>query len=74
MVFDITDPTAPVFQQYEFNTTDMAPEGLAFIPASDSPTAAAMLLLASEDSNTLTSYSVTEASTIPAPVLPTANN
>ncbi|OON90976.1 MAG: hypothetical protein ATN34_01190, partial [Epulopiscium sp. Nele67-Bin002] len=60
MVYDITDPANPVFINYsnskDYSDTklgDYAPEGLKFVPAEDSPTGVALLLVANEDSSTV---------------------
>ncbi len=69
MVYDITDPTAPVFVTYVNNRDfsgdaeagtagDLGPEGLFFIPASDSPTGDDLLVVANEISGSTTIYSV----------------
>lgn len=71
MVYDISDPAAPVFVTYANNRDftgdaeagtagDLGPEGLRFIPASDSPTGEALLVVANEISGTTTVYSVTQ--------------
>ncbi len=54
MVYDVTDPTAPVFDQYIPGGDDLGPEGLKFIAPEDSPTGTALLAVASEESETLT--------------------
>ncbi len=69
MVYDITDPTAPVFESYfnnrdfggvaeEGTAGDLAPEGLKFISAEDSPTGMPLLAVANEVSGTTTVYSI----------------
>lgn len=73
MIFDITNPRAPVFQDYlnsrEFwdetdpalnlsNTGDLGPEGLYFVPAKHSPTGQPMLLLGNEVSGTTSVYHI----------------
>ncbi len=60
LVYDLSDPTAPEFQQYITTEGDIAPEGLAFIPASDSPNGKPMLAVANEESNTTTLYEISE--------------
>jgi 2',3'-cyclic-nucleotide 2'-phosphodiesterase/3'-nucleotidase/5'-nucleotidase len=60
MIFDITDPKAPAFVQYVRNAADIGPEGLTFVPASDSPTGQALLAVANEISGTTTLYQVTK--------------
>ena len=68
-VYDITDPYEPTFESYttsrdfsgdpEMGTAgDLAPEGLAFISADDSPTGDALLLAAHEVSGTTAIYRV----------------
>lgn len=67
MVFDISDPAAPVFADYVNNrdftqpTTvaaagDLGPEGLIFISAPDSPTGAPLVVVGNEISGTTTLY------------------
>lgn len=65
MVYDITNPAAPVFQNYmnsrDFSADikgDDSPEGIHFVPATDS--SKAMLLAACEVSGTLAVYELTE--------------
>lgn len=73
MVYDVTTPTAPVFVDY-FNTRedwdtsdpstvlstvgDLGPEGLKFIPPSESPTGEALLVVGNEVSGTTAIYTV----------------
>jgi uncharacterized protein len=66
-VFDITQPTTPVFVDYlndritgDPATRDLGPEGMKFIPARESPNGRPLLMLTSEVSNTVSMYSVTE--------------
>jgi 3',5'-cyclic AMP phosphodiesterase CpdA len=69
MVYDITMPGSPEFVQYINNRDfsgdaeagtagDLAPEGLAFIPAHKSPTGDPMLVVANEVSGTTTIYQI----------------
>ena len=70
MVYDVTNPVAPVFIDYVNNrdftvdpatapaAKDLGPEGLIFISAKDSPTRRAMLVVANEVSGTVTLYNV----------------
>lgn len=70
MVFDVTNPFAPFFVEYQSNRDlavepgegvdagDLGPEGLLFIPAQDSPTGAALLVVGNEVSGTTTIYQV----------------
>lgn len=72
MVYDVTIPAAPVFVQYINNRDfsgnvaagtagDLAPEGLVFIPASDSPTGNSLLGVSNEISGTTTLYTIDPA-------------
>jgi predicted extracellular nuclease/2',3'-cyclic-nucleotide 2'-phosphodiesterase (5'-nucleotidase family) len=54
MVYDISEPNAPIFDQYLRVEGDVAPEGLEFIPAADSPSGFDLLAVANEESKTLT--------------------
>lgn len=69
MVYDITDPHKVVFQDYVNNRNfgvdavsedagDLGPEGLAFIPAYQSPTRRPLLAVGNEVSGTTTLYEV----------------
>lgn len=69
MVFDITDPNAPVFVTYENNrgwdageetleSLDMGPEGLLFIPRSISPNERDLVVVSNEISGTVTIFQV----------------
>lgn len=69
MVYDVTRPWAPQFVQYVNNRDfdgdaeagtagDLGPEGIAFIPATDSPDGQPMLAVANEVSGTTTLYSI----------------
>ncbi len=69
MVYDVTDPAAPVFQTYVNNRDfagdaeagtagDLAPEGLVFISAADSPTRQPLLVVANEVSGTTTIFAI----------------
>ncbi|MEZ4680322.1 MAG: choice-of-anchor I family protein [Caldilineaceae bacterium] len=69
MVFDISAPTAPQFVQYVNNRDftgdaeagtagDIAPEGLKFVAAADSPTGTPLLLVANEVSGSTTLYEI----------------
>jgi 2',3'-cyclic-nucleotide 2'-phosphodiesterase/3'-nucleotidase/5'-nucleotidase len=66
MMYDVTVPTAAQFVQY-VNTRsvvngaavgDLAPEGLVFVPASSSPSGAALLIVAFEVSGTVAIFEV----------------
>lgn len=60
VVFNITDPFAPVFQQYliTHKDGDLSPEGMTFVKAEDSPTNNALLIVAFEESGTTAIYEV----------------
>ncbi len=64
VMYDVTDPTTPLFVDYLNNrdfaagTGDLGPEGLKFIPACDSPNGRPMLLVANEISGTVTLYKI----------------
>jgi hypothetical protein len=72
IVYRLTDPTAPEYVGYLNNRDfavdgddglegagDLGPEGLAFIPAAQSPTGAALLAVGNEVSGSTTIYSIT---------------
>ena len=61
VVYDITDPASPRFVQIVRNTTDLdsgdiSPEGLKFVPASQSPSGKALLLVGHEFSGSMAVY------------------
>lgn len=56
LVYDLSDPTNPEFVQYVRSDEDIAPEGLVFISAEDSPSGQPLLAVANEESNTLAIY------------------
>ena len=71
MVYDISNPLAPVFVTYVNNRNfagvpgtaaakDLGPEGLAFIRADDSPNGKPMLVVSNEISGTTTLFEVTK--------------
>jgi hypothetical protein len=73
MVYDITDPTAPRYVRYVHSRNfdgdptagtagDLGPEGLLFIPAAQSPTDEALLVVCYEISGTVAIYAVRPAS------------
>lgn len=65
MVYDVSDPYNPVFLNYiserdftlpESNTIGLGPEGILWIPASDSPTSTDLILVANEVSNNISIF------------------
>ena len=72
MVFDLSDPSNPVYMDYIFNDRDEAPEGIDFalmspIPAQGLYSDWGYVAIANEDSNTTVLYRVSqvpEASTL----------
>ena len=63
VMVDVTNPVAPEFVRMLMNTTDLAdgdisPEGFAFVPAANSPTGKALLLVGYEVSGTLAVYEI----------------
>ncbi|MEM6403393.1 MAG: DUF4114 domain-containing protein, partial [Cyanobacteria bacterium P01_D01_bin.116] len=58
LVYELSDPTAPKFNQYIRTEADIAPEGLQFIAAEDSPNGEPMLAVANEESKTTTLYEI----------------
>lgn len=64
LVINLSNPAAPVIESWANNRAygagpvgpDAGPEGLAFAPASSSPTGTALLLVGNEISGTVTSY------------------
>ncbi|WP_186580096.1 choice-of-anchor I family protein [Aquibacillus kalidii] len=78
MVYDMSNPDSPTFNSYfssrifqgedtEVTGTsgDVAPEGLTFIQAEDSPTGQALLLAAHEVSGTIAAYGLGEKVEVP---------
>lgn len=75
MVYDITDPTAPIFEQYIHSfdlvagtSIDVAPEGLFFVPASASHTQQNLLIVSHEVSGTTVVYEVDNLLTATSPL------
>ncbi|MFQ3616093.1 MAG: choice-of-anchor I family protein [Cyanobacteriota bacterium] len=62
MVYNVTNPTSPAFVQYINTPGDLAPEGLAFVAAEDSPTGKSLLVVTNEVSATTTTYEINTAS------------
>ncbi len=58
MVYDISNPLAPVFLKWLFDADDVAPEGLIAIPAKESPTGENLVVITNEVSNTVAIYEI----------------
>lgn len=58
IVFDVSNPAAPAFVQYINTPEDIAPEGLSFVSAADSPTGRPLLITANEVSHTVAVFEV----------------
>ncbi len=65
VVYDVTNPNQPELIQYINTPEDVAPEGLTFVSAADSPTNKPLLVLASEVSKTVTVFEVNVPATTP---------
>ncbi|MBC6993992.1 choice-of-anchor I family protein [Neolewinella lacunae] len=66
MVYDLSDPTAPAFTTYVNNRTlgddeggDLGPEGLLYLPPTESPTDTGLIVVANEVSATVSVYTIT---------------
>ncbi|MFT7345556.1 MAG: hypothetical protein ACI9XP_002152, partial [Lentimonas sp.] len=66
-VYDITNPLSPVYENYlqtldvqNGTMADIAPEGLLFVPASESHTGTNLLIVSNEFSGSTTIYEITE--------------
>ncbi|WP_299405277.1 choice-of-anchor I family protein [Acaryochloris sp. IP29b_bin.148] len=53
LVYDVSTPTQPEFLQYIRSDEDIAPEGLTFISAEDSPNGRNLLVVTNEESSTV---------------------
>jgi 2',3'-cyclic-nucleotide 2'-phosphodiesterase/3'-nucleotidase/5'-nucleotidase len=61
MIYDISDPFTPSFVDYvNTSRTDLAPEGLVFVKAGDSPNGKPLLIVSHEVSSTTTSFEITK--------------
>ena len=64
MVYDVTNPTAPVFEDYQNTrsntalTGDLGPEGIQYISNANSPTGKPYVVVANELSGTITVFEV----------------
>ncbi|MFB2837786.1 choice-of-anchor I family protein [Floridanema evergladense] len=59
IVYDVSEPTKPQFIEYINTAEDLAPEGLTFISAADSPTGKPLLVTANEVSRTVAVFEFT---------------
>ena len=64
LVYDLSNPIQPEFVQYARSDEDIAPEGLVFISAEDSPNGEPLLAVANEVSNTVALYSISSTEDI----------
>ncbi|MHA7058750.1 choice-of-anchor I family protein [Aquimarina sp. M1] len=58
MVFDISNPTNPIFLDWMIDANDVAPEGLIAVKAEDSPTGNPLVIATHEVSNTVAIYEI----------------
>lgn len=58
VVYDVSNPNQPTFVQYINTPEDIAPEGLTFISAVDSPTGKPLLITANEVSKTVAVFEI----------------
>jgi endonuclease/exonuclease/phosphatase family metal-dependent hydrolase len=58
VVYEVTNPAAPVFVQYVNLPEDVSPEVLTFVPAADSPTGQPLLISANEVSRTVSVFEI----------------
>lgn len=65
VLFDVTDPQAVTYVGVLSNPGDENPEGMVVVSAADSPTGAPLVLVANEESNTLTVYQLEDGSVLP---------
>jgi hypothetical protein len=58
MVYDVSDPKQVSFIQHLRNPSDVSPEGLTFVSASDSPSGLDALFVTNEVSNSVTAFAM----------------
>ncbi len=56
LVYDVSNPMQPQFVQLIYNPGDLAPEGVLAVPSKDSPNGKDLLIIANEDSGTVSIY------------------
>ena len=59
LMFDVTNPLAPTFTTGLVRPGDLNPEGLVWIPAAESPSGKPLLVVSSEDSDTISIHELT---------------
>ena len=59
LVYDVSTPNNPEFLQYIRSDEDIAPEGLTFVSAADSPQGQPLLVVTNEESSTVAVYEFT---------------
>jgi 3-phytase len=62
VVYDMSDPTNPFFEEYVRSDLDISPEGLLFIPPEASPQGIPLLVVTNEISGTVTVYQIESTS------------
>lgn len=55
-MYDLTNPSAPIFKQYIDTASDIGVEGLLFVSSADSPTGNALVIASAETSKTVSIY------------------
>ena len=53
LVYDVTSPEAPAFQQYIYLNDHVSPEAMAYVSSAESPNGSPMLIVANEVSGTV---------------------
>ncbi|MEX0275850.1 MAG: alkaline phosphatase, partial [Flavobacteriaceae bacterium] len=56
MVYDVSNPAAPVFMEILSHGGDLGPEGVLAVSAKDSPTKQELLVVSNEVSGTISIY------------------